>query len=108
MERIIHHQPGSVLNVMELTLPNGLIGNPHYNVDRDEVVFILSGSLEALFFDQDLKLKRSQIIVAQNKNLAWIIIPQNTIHQFNVISGEAIIIEIIGGAFFEGACIDVL
>ena len=49
MKRIIHHDEGSILNVMTLIMENSDDSEPHYNKDRDEVIFVLEGKISILF-----------------------------------------------------------
>ena len=108
LQRILHHEPGSILNVMELRFSRGLVGKPHYNKDRDEVMVVLQGSLEIWLYDQNLKVYCKKMLCIDSTNLVWTLIPMNIIHQINVLSQEATVLEMLGGSFFEGACVDVL
>lgn len=108
LSRQIHHESGSILNIMELSLSKGLIGTPHYNLDRDEVILILKGKIEVLLFDSSISPLESKFISADGLPRSWTKIKKNTIHQLRVVSNEAIILEIIGGVFFQGSCIEMV
>ena len=106
IKREIHHDSDSILNVMKLELTHGLIGNPHKNVGRDEVMVVLNGEIEvALFSDVGIQEKTVRL---QSRRNDWIKIEMNRVHQINVMSDEATILELIGGQFRQGACIDVV
>ena len=108
LSRQIFHEDNALLNVMELTLSKGKCGDPHFNKDRDEVIFVIDGHLEINFFDiEDGKiLKISETIVLQPDLQPWALIKQNIPHQLIIISEKAKVLEVIGGHFFEGACVN--
>ena len=56
ISRQIHHKEYASLNVMTLNFSSGYIGSPHYNKNRDEVIFVLSGRICAHIFDESKKL----------------------------------------------------
>lgn len=107
VRREIHHKEGSELNVMTLTLSQGLVGSPHANKRRDEAIFIITGTVNIRIygssFDNNYKIST---LSSEESGDKWILIEHNVIHQIECISSSAIIVETIGGKFFEGACIN--
>ena len=106
LKRSVHHDDNAILNIMTLTLSKGLIGNPHFNKDRDEVVVVLKGQLEIIYYDPDLlPLRKTNLYSGTNQD-SWSLIKKNEIHQFNCLSEKVEILEILGGVFFDGACVN--
>jgi hypothetical protein len=103
INRTLHHKPGAVLNVMTLELSKGIVGAPHYNVDRDEVVFILRGSVDVLQYNEELKIE--SITTLSPHGQSWIMVKSGKIHRFEVKSESAELLEVLGGSHFVGACI---
>ena len=108
LNREIFHESGDILNVMSLTFSKGLCGLPHYNKDRDEVLFIEAGCLQLLLFDSSLnEIERIELSRLNADCRSWFRIPKNTIHQFDVLVDNTVVIEVLGGQFFSGACVNV-
>ena len=99
MERIIHHEEGSLLNVMTLIMESSDNSEPHYNKNRDEVIFVLEGNLK-INFDSN----RSIEISSSDKN-PWHLIKSNTTHQLIASSDKVRFIEIIGGLHKPDSCV---
>ena len=99
MERIIHHDEGSILNVMTLIMENSDNSEPHYNKNRDEVIFVLEGNLKILF-DSNQSIE----INSADEN-PWHLIKSNTTHQIIPLSNKVKILEIIGGLHKPDSCI---
>ena len=99
MKRIIHHQDGAILNVMTIELNENSETYPHFNKDRDEVLFVLEGEIKILF-----DFGKSKIISAKDTN-SWHLIKANTTHQIKCLSPTVKILEAIGGVHKENLCI---
>ena len=99
MERTIHHEEGSILNIMTLIIESSDNTSPHYNKNRDEVIFVLEGSLK-IMFDSN----RSIEIKSSDKK-PWHLIKSNTTHQIIALSDKVKILEIIGGLHKPDSCI---
>jgi len=108
LKREIFHGDGDILNVMKLTFSEGLCGTPHYNKDRDEVLFVENGSLEVILFNDQLdETDKIQLSRLNSIHKSWLRIPKNVIHQFNILVDKTVVIEVLGGEFFEGACVNI-
>lgn len=99
MNRINHHSPDSVLNVMSLSINNSDKLLPHQNVERDEVLFVLNGVLE-VFFDKGIS-----VLLDSTSEANWTLIPMNTTHQLVLHTESVSVLEVLGGQFREGATI---
>ncbi len=99
MERIIHHDEGSILNIMTLIMESSDNSEPHYNKDRDEVILVLEGNLRILF-----DCNKSINISSVDKK-PWHLIKSNTTHQIIPLSDKVKILEIIGGVHKPDSCI---
>ncbi len=99
MKRIIHHEEESILNVMTIKMSKSDNTEPHYNKDRDEVVFVIEGSLKILFdFNKNITLSSTD-------NVSWHLIKANTTHQIIPLTDKVEILEIIGGLHKQDSCI---
>ena len=108
LNREIFHKDGDILNVMSLTFSKGLCGMPHFNKDRDEVLFVEKGALQLLLFDGELnEIERIELSRLDSDCKLWFRIPKNTIHQFDILVDNTVVIEVLGGEFFSGACVNV-
>ena len=99
MERIIHHEEGSILNIMTLIMDSSDNSEPHYNKDRDEVIFVLEGDLKILF-DSDQSIE-----ISSSDKKPWHLIKSNTAHQLIPLSNKVEVLEIIGGLHKPDSCI---
>ncbi len=105
--REIHHKEGSELNVMTITLSQGLVGSPHANKGRDEAMFIISGTVNIRIYGSSIdNAYKTFTLSSDDLHDKWIFIDQDVIHQIECISTSAVIVETIGGSFFDGACIN--
>jgi cupin fold WbuC family metalloprotein len=104
--REIFHEDGDLLNIMRLTLSAGPTGKPHYNRDRNEIVFVERGALKVILFDESMR-EISSTVIESSSYPCWHIIKMNQIHQFVALEDGAVILEVIGGEFFEGACVTI-
>ena len=82
MDRIIHHEEGSILNIMTLIMDSSDNSEPHYNKDRDEVIFVLEGDLKILF-DSDQSIE-----ISSSDKKPWHLIKSNTAHQLIPLSNK--------------------
>ena len=99
MKRIIHHEEGTILNVMTLVIDSSENTEPHYNKDRDEVVFVIQGSLKILFdFNKTITLSSTD-------KIPWRLIKANTTHQIIPLTDKVEILEVIGGFHKQDSCI---
>ena len=103
LNRIICHEPDADLNVMKLELSKGIIGTPHYNKFRDEVLIVLEGDIELYCFGP-AESSISYRLTSGTPH-SWNLIKAESSHQLNVLSPKAVVLEVIGGKFFEGACV---
>lgn len=101
MKRTIHHEADAVLNVMELELSSSDLSRPHYNLDRDEVVFILEGRIRIQFADQYIILDSFD-----QEFPKWHLIKAGVAHTISSEATMSVILEVIGGQFFDGACVN--
>ena len=99
MKREIHHKPGSLLNVMTIELDIDSKTDPHFNKDRDEIIFILEGEVKLLFDHGD------SIILGSSSNNSWHLIKANTTHQLKCLSKKVKLLEVIGGVHKDGSCV---
>ena len=99
MDRIIHHEEGSILNIMTLIMDSSGNSEPHYNKDRDEVIFVLEGDLKILF-DSDQSIE-----ISSSDKKPWHLIKSNTTHQLIPLSNKVEVLEIIGGLHKPDSCI---
>ena len=98
MKRTIHHKEGAILNVMTLVMDDSDNTEPHYNKDRDEVVFVMEGSLRILFdFNKTITLSSTD-------KVPWHLIKANTTHQIIPLTNRVEILEVIGGLHKQDSC----
>ena len=100
MKRLIHHEDGAILNVMTLELDKNSETNPHFNNDRDEIIFVLEGEINLL-----LDYGKSKLISSKNTN-SWYLIKANTTHQIECLTPTVKILEVIGGIHKENSCVN--
>ena len=99
MKRLIHHEDGAILNVMTIDLNNDSETKPHFNKDRDEIIFVLEGEMN-LIFDYG-KTRR----ISSTDTNSWHLIKANTTHQIKCLTPTVKILEVIGGIHKENSCI---
>ena len=99
MKRVIHHDPGSILNVMTIELDGDSETKPHFNKDRDELIFVLEGDLKLSFDHQ------KSILISSNDVNPWHLIKANTTHQLNCVTKKVKILEVIGGIHKDDSCV---
>ena len=99
MKRLIHHEPGSVLNVMTIELDLEDETKPHFNKDRDEVLMILEGEVN-LIFDYGKSVNLS----SKGTN-TWHLIKANTTHKVECVSKRVKLLEAIGGVHKDDSCV---
>ena len=98
MKRIIHHDGKSILNVMTLIIGKSDNTEPHYNKKRDEVIFVIEGSLKILFdFNKTITLSSTD-------KVPWHLIKANTTHQIIPLTDKVEILEVIGGLHKQDSC----
>jgi len=100
-KREVFHNDGDVLNIMTLEFEENFVSKPHYNVGRDELLVVLSGKLEIVFYDKYLTKVSSEIL----EKGEWVRIAAESIHQLKVLTSPTKVIEALGGVFKEGCCI---
>ena len=72
---------------------------PHFNKDRDEVIFVLEGNLRILFdSNQSIEINSSD-------KKPWHLIKSNTTHQIIPLSNKVKVLEVIGGLHKQDSCI---
>ena len=99
MKRIIHHDEGSLLNVMTLIMGKSDNTEPHYNKERDEVIFVIEGCLKILLdFEKTITLSSTD-------KVPWHLIKANTTHQIIPLTDKVEILEVIGGFHKQDSCI---
>lgn len=106
ISRELFHEQGDVLNIMRLRFAEGSIGSPHYNKGRTEVVLIEVGTLKIIYFDESLTPTSSYVLSRCSSSL-WHKIPMNQIHQFVALEDNTVVLEILGGPFYEGCCVNI-
>lgn len=99
MKRLIHHEDGAILNVMTLELNKDSDTIPHFNNDRDEIIFVLEGDINLLF-----DYGKSKLISSKDTN-SWHLIKANTTHQIKCLTPTVKLLEVIGGIHKENSCI---
>ena len=99
MKRLIHHEDGAILNVMTIELNKDSETVPHFNNERDEVIFVLEGKINILF-----DYEKSMIISSEDSN-SWQLIKANTTHQIKCITPKVKMLEVIGGLHKDNSCI---
>ena len=99
MKREIHHKPGALLNVMTIELDFDSKTEPHFNKDRDEVMFILEGEIKILFDYGKSK------ILSSSKGDSWHLIKANTTHQLKCLTQKVKLLEVIGGIHKDDSCV---
>ena len=99
MKRIIHHEEGSILNVMTLIISKSDNTEPHFNKERDEVVFVIEGSLKILFDSN------KNITLSSTDKVPWHLIKANTTHQIIPLTDKVELLEVIGGLHKQDSCI---
>ena len=99
MKRLIHHEDGAILNVMTLELNKDSDTIPHFNNDRDEIIFVLEGDINILF-----DYGKSKLISSKDTN-SWHLIKANTTHQIRCLTPTVKLLEVIGGIHKENSCI---
>ncbi len=99
MKRHIHHDDGAILNVMTIELDKYDETKPHFNKDRDEVIFVLEGEMNIIF-----DYGKSKLISSKDTN-PWHLIKANTTHQIQCLTPMVKILEVIGGIHKDNSCI---
>ena len=99
MKRTIHHEKDALLNVMTLELTQDSKTEPHFNKDRDEVIFILEGKI-VIHFDYG----KSVHISSSDKD-PWYLIKANTTHQIICETANVRLLEAIGGIHTPDCCV---
>tara|TARA_B100000401_G_C52746398_1_gene691003 strand:- start:250 stop:567 length:318 start_codon:yes stop_codon:yes gene_type:complete len=99
MKRLIHHEDGAILNVMTIDLEKNSETKPHFNKDRDEILFVLEGEINLLF-----DYGKSKLISSRNTD-SWHLIKANTTHQIECLTPTVKILEVIGGIYKDNSCI---
>ena len=101
MKRFIHHDPGSILNVMTIELEKNSNTQSHYNKDRDEVLFLLEGELKLLFDNN------KSILLSSKDSEPWHLIKANITHKLECLTDKVRILEVIGGVHREDSCVNI-
>lgn len=99
MKREIHHKEGALLNVMTIELDSESKTEPHYNKDRDEIMFVLEGEIKLVFDYGESK------ILSSSRGDSWHLIKANTTHQLKCISQKVKLLEVIGGIHKDDSCV---
>tara|TARA_A100000164_G_C21272925_1_gene481058 strand:- start:6 stop:323 length:318 start_codon:yes stop_codon:yes gene_type:complete len=99
MKREIHHKQGALLNVMTIELDIDSKTEPHFNKDRDEVIYVLEGKIKLLF-----DYGESKILSSSNGD-SWYLIKANTTHKLKCLSRKVKLLEVIGGIHKDDSCV---
>ena len=100
LKRVCFHPDGSQLNVMSLTLSQGLIGIPHMNKTRDEAIILKQGMLDIyMLLGDDIKIEH----LKEPGDVTYI--EGNIVHQFLAISTLVEVIEVIEGKHEPDSCV---
>lgn len=91
MKRNIFHDKDSILNVMTLEITDQDKLSPHYNKERDEVIFVLNGDIN-IHFDFSKK-----IFLSSKDDEPWYLIKANTTHNIECLTSKVKLLEVIGG-----------
>jgi len=104
--RVVFHPPESTLNIMLVKIDE-VVGEsarrPHANRDRDELFFVVKGSVTITTFTTNGVV--DTVTIADEGDQSFRFIPAGQFHQLTSEKGEAVVLELIGGKFLPESTI---